>query len=82
MARTEIGNYLAVDTRVCSGRLIFKGARILVSDAMELIEAGYSPEAVAQQYRGAITADAVSEAISLFRKGMVKEVLPKVKTTA
>jgi uncharacterized protein (DUF433 family) len=73
VARTEIGKYLAVDTRVCNGRLIFKGARILVSDALELVEAGYDPDAVAQQYRGAITADAVRKAISLTQQGMVKE---------
>jgi uncharacterized protein (DUF433 family) len=29
MARIEIGKHLAADTRVCRGRLIFKGTRIL-----------------------------------------------------
>jgi uncharacterized protein (DUF433 family) len=66
MARIEIGKYLAVDTRVCGGRLIFKGSRILVSDAIELTEAGYTPEAVAKQYRGLITPEAVREAKSPF----------------
>jgi len=82
MARIEIGKYLAVDTRVCGGRLIFKGTRILVSDALELMEASYTPEAVAKQYRGLITADAVREAISLVRQGFLKEVTKKVKTAA
>jgi len=36
MARIEIGKHLAADSRVCGGRLIFKGTRILVSDALEL----------------------------------------------
>jgi uncharacterized protein (DUF433 family) len=65
MARIEIGKYLAVDTRVCGGRLIFKGSRILVSDALELFAAGYTPETVAKQYRGLIKPDAVREAKSL-----------------
>ena len=82
MARTEIGKYLAMDTRVCGGRLIFKGTRILVSDALELARAGYTPEAVAEQYRGAITSKAVRDAISLFRRGFVREVLPRTRTTA
>lgn len=82
MARIEIGKYLAVDTRVCGGRLIFKGTRILVSDALELAQADYSPEAIADQYRGIIKAEAVREALSLVRRGIVKEVNPHTKSAA
>jgi len=42
MEGIEIGKYLAADTRVRSGRLIFKGTRILVSDALELTKTGHS----------------------------------------
>ncbi len=73
MARIEIGKHLAADTRVCGGRLIFKGTRILVADALELSQAGYKPEDIAAQYPGAITSEAVREAILLIRKGLVKE---------
>ncbi|MBI3247587.1 MAG: DUF433 domain-containing protein [Deltaproteobacteria bacterium] len=62
MARLEIGQHLAIDTRLCSGRLIFKGSRILVSDALELLQAGFTPEQIAQEYRGLITSAAVQEA--------------------
>ncbi len=65
MARTEIGNYLAIDTRVCGGRVIFKGSRIMVSDAIELSEAGYTPEQIAHQYWDIITPEAVEEALRL-----------------
>ena len=64
MALIEIGKHLAADTRVCGGRLIFRGTRILVSDALEMAEAGYTPEAIAKQYRGIISPDAVREAQS------------------
>lgn len=74
MARIEIGKYLAADTRVCGGRLIFRGTRILVSDGLELLNAGYTPEAVAKQYRGILSAAAVREAASLVRRGVVREV--------
>lgn len=76
MARIELGKHLAVDKRVCGGRLIFKGTRILVADAVELADDGYSVEAIAQQYCGAITPEAVAEALKLVRKGFVKEVEP------
>ncbi|RMD60828.1 DUF433 domain-containing protein [Candidatus Parcubacteria bacterium] len=82
MARIEIGEYLAVDTRVCGGRLIFKGTRILVSDALQLMDAGYTPEEVANQYRGLVTPKAVCEARSLTRRGLVREVSPKAKAAA
>jgi len=55
MARIEIGKYLAADTRVCGGRLILRGSRILVSDVLELTHSGYSPTAISRQYRGIIS---------------------------
>jgi uncharacterized protein (DUF433 family) len=82
MARVEIGKYLAVDTRVCGGRLIFKGTRIMVADAVELSEGGYSAEAIADQYYGIITTEAVTEALSLVRRGVVREVAERVMLAA
>lgn len=82
MARVEIGQYLATDTRVCRGRLIFKGTRVLVADALELLRAGLTPEQVAREYGGLVTPEAVREAVVLSRKGVVREVLPRTKTAA
>lgn len=82
MARVEIGKHLVVDARVCGGRLIFKGTRIMVADAVELAEGGYSAEAIAQQYRGAITPEAVNEALKFVRQGIVKEVESQPQTAA
>jgi len=75
MARVEIGRYLATDTRVCGGRLIFRGTRILVADVLELLESGYSADAAARQYPGVLDSRAVREAVSLTRKGVVREVV-------
>jgi len=85
MARIEIGKYLVTDTRVCNGCLIFKGTRILVSDVLELIATGLSPEEVAHEYPGLLSPEAVREALSLIRKGTVREVPirpRRIKTTA
>jgi uncharacterized protein (DUF433 family) len=82
MARIEIGKHLAVDSRICGGRLVFKGSRILVSDAVELTEAGYAPQKIAQQYGGLVTIEAVREALVLTRQGLVREVPPRIKTAA
>src|SRR5215813_14751224 len=69
MARVEIGRYLATDSRVCKGRLIFKCTRILVSDAMELLRAGLTPEQISQEYRGIVKPAAVREAQTLATQG-------------
>jgi uncharacterized protein (DUF433 family) len=82
MARLEIGKHLAADSRVCRGRLIFKGTRILVSDTLELTKAGYTPERIARQYRGMITAKGVREALTLTRRGIVREIVARTKTAA
>lgn len=74
MARLEIGKYLATDSRVCGGRLIFRGTRIMVADAIALLAAGCSPAEVAKQYGGVLTASAVREAIAFTRRGLVREV--------
>ena len=74
MARIEIGKYLLSDSRVSGGRLIFKGTRIAVSDVLELSSAGYAPNAIAREYHHAIKAAAVREALSLTRRGVVKEI--------
>jgi uncharacterized protein (DUF433 family) len=82
MARIEIGQYLVTDTRVCRGRLIFKGTRVLVADILALLQAGFAPEQIAKEYRGLVTPEAVREAVVFSRKGTVREVLPKAKTAA
>lgn len=82
MARIEIGQHLATDTRVCGGRLIFKGTRILVSDVLELLQQGFTPEQISQDYKGLISVAAVHEAVTFSAKGIVREVLPKAKTAA
>ncbi len=82
MARLEIGKHLAVDNRVCAGRVFFKGTRILVSDVLQLAEAGYRPETIARQYRRIITPVAVREALTLTRRGIIREVLPRTKAAA
>jgi uncharacterized protein (DUF433 family) len=82
MARIEIGKHLVADSRVCGGRLIFKGTRILVSDALELTAAGYSPEAIARQYRGMLSPKGVREALALTRRGVVRELVARTNAAA
>ena len=74
MARIKIGKYLVTDSRVYRGRLIFKGTRIAVSDVLQLAAEGYSPVLIVKEYRNILRSAAVHEALSLTRRGLVKEV--------
>jgi len=82
MARIEIGKYLVADSRVYGGRLIFKGTRIAVGDVLHLAAAGYSPELIAKEYRNIVRPAAVREALSLTRRGLVKEVSSRRSSAA
>ena len=82
MARIEIGKYLVTDSRVYRGRLIFKGTRIAVSDVLQLAAEGYSPALIAKEYRNILRPAAVREALSLTRRGLVKEVTSRRSSAA
>lgn len=54
-------------------RLIFRGTRIPVADALELLNDGRSAEQVSAEYRGIVSAAAVREAASLVRRSFLRE---------
>jgi len=62
---------------VCAGRLIFRGTRIRVADVLALLDSGYGIEEASQQYRGAVSAEAIREARALIRRGVVREIPPR-----
>jgi len=42
--------WIVVDARVCHGRPVFRGTRVLVSDVLEMLGAGMSLEEVLEEY--------------------------------
>lgn len=74
MPRLEIGQYLVSDPRVCGGHLAFRHTRIKVRDALEMIQAGLTPEQVAQNYPGLVSPEAVREALLLVGGGAIREI--------
>jgi len=47
-----------------------------------LTAAGYTPEAIARQYRGMLTPKGGQEALALTRRGIVKEIVARTKAAA
>jgi len=65
--RKALGQHVVVDTAVCHGRPTFRGTRIFVSDVLEQVASGMAWEAIVEEWRGAVTLDAIAEAVRLAR---------------
>jgi len=42
--------YVVVDFRICHGKPVFRGTRILVSDVLELLASGFSVGDILEEY--------------------------------
>ena len=62
-----VGRFIVVDPAICHGQPTFRGTRILVSDVLEEVASGMAWEAIIEQWRGAITKEAIAESVRLAR---------------
>jgi len=56
--------WIVVDPRVCHGKPVFKGTRILVSDVLEMLAEGMSIDEVLEEYPQ-LTREMILEAIGV-----------------
>ena len=63
MRKKRIGRFLCADSKVCHGKLTFRGTRILVSDVLELVAAGLTWDDIVSECRKSISRAAIAEAI-------------------
>ena len=61
----NLGRYIVADPGVCHGKPIFRGTRIMVWQALEMVSEGMDFETIAKTWEGAITSEAVAEAAQL-----------------
>jgi uncharacterized protein (DUF433 family) len=50
---------------------VFKGTRILVGDVLDLVASGMAWEAIVEEWRGAVSVEAIAEAVRLAREAFV-----------
>jgi uncharacterized protein (DUF433 family) len=60
-----IGRFVVTDPEICHGRPTFRGTRILVADVLEQVAVGTAWETIVSEWRGDVSADAISEAVRL-----------------
>lgn len=82
MRAKSIGRYIIADPKICHGKPIFRGTRILVSDVLEQVASGMVWEAIIDEWRGVLTKEAIAEAIRIAREMLVTHVSELVAETA
>lgn len=71
MQTTVLGRYVVADPAICHGQLTFRGTRILVADVLEQVAMGMAWEAIIAEWRGAVTKEAIAEAVACGPAGCV-----------
>jgi len=65
LAKRAIGQFIVADPAICHGQPTFRGTRVLVADVLEQVAAGVGWETIAEEWRGSVSPDAISEAVRL-----------------
>ena len=71
MRSEALGRYIVADSSICHGKPTFRGTRILVADVLEQVASGMAWEAIIEEWRGALTKEAIAEAVHLAREALV-----------
>lgn len=61
----RLGRHLIADPRVCGGKPIFEGSRIMVWQVLDQVAEGMPWEQISWSWRGKVSQDAIAEAVRL-----------------
>jgi len=71
-----LGRYVVADSGICGGKPTFRGTRILVADVLGQVARGMAWETIVEEWRGAVSMEAIAEAVHLAREALVTRPLP------
>ena len=63
--------HIIADPTICHGEPTFRGTRIMVADVLEQVGSGMAYEAIIEEWRYAVTSDAIAEAVRMAREALV-----------
>ena len=66
-----LGRHIVADPAICHGQPTFRGTRILVADVLEQVAGGLAWETIIDEWRGALTREAIAEAVRLAREALL-----------
>lgn len=64
-AAIELGDHIVADPGICHGKPTFKGSRVMVWQVLRAVERGEDWDTICAAWRGAVTQEAIAEAIHL-----------------
>jgi uncharacterized protein (DUF433 family) len=64
----ELGEYIIADPKICHGKPIFKGTRVMVFQVLEQVAHGTPWERIMWSWRGKVPMEAITEAVKLARR--------------
>ncbi len=70
--RIEFGKYIVSDPEICGGEWTFKGTRMFVKDALEMLADGYDFERISEAFYGRVNREAILEAVRLAGQALVE----------
>ena len=66
-----LGRFVVLDPAICHGQLTFRGTRLLVANVLDQVASGMAWEAIIDEWRGALSKDAIAEAVRLAREALL-----------
>lgn len=66
--RKLLGRYIVADPEICHGKPTFLGSRIMVAQVLRQVAKGTSWTAITAEWRGAVTKEAIAEAVQLAQR--------------
>ena len=70
--KTKLNEYISVDEKICHGKPVFTGTRIMVWQLLEMLEAGASEEEITEAYPS-LTKKHIKAALHLAAEQLAKE---------
>jgi uncharacterized protein (DUF433 family) len=70
--RQQVGRYIVADPHICHGKLTFRDTRIFVADVLEQVAEGLAWETIIESWGGAVTEEAIAEAVQLASQALLK----------
>lgn len=77
-----LGQYVVADDAICHGQPTFKGTRIFVSDVLNDVARGMEWQAIIERWHGAITKEAIAEAVELASEALASQIRDPVRQSA
>ncbi len=68
----SLARHIVVDPRVCHGKPVFRGTRVLVSDVLQQVATGMSWDAIIAEWNGNVPKEAIAEAVALASQALLR----------